>query len=219
YNDLCQYPVFPWVLSDYESPTIDLQNPLSYRDLSKPMGALNPDRLNEFLERWHSFEEDCGIPAFMYGSHYSTMVGVVLHFLVRLQPFAALHKEMQNGHFDVPDRLFSSVPRTYKHNTTQMAEVKELTPEWFTTPDMFRNVNNFSLGCTQEGEVVGDVELPPWAATPEEFVRINRLALESDYVSQNLHLWVDLIFGCKQRGPEAVEAHNVFYYLTYYGSV
>ncbi|KAJ1384145.1 hypothetical protein B484DRAFT_410900, partial [Ochromonadaceae sp. CCMP2298] len=29
YNDLCQYPVFPWVLSDYESPTIDLQNPLS----------------------------------------------------------------------------------------------------------------------------------------------------------------------------------------------
>jgi hypothetical protein len=92
----------------------------------------------QFLERWHSFEEDCGIPAFMYGSHYSTMVGVVLHFLVRLQPFAALHKEMQNGHFDVPDRLFSSVPRTYKQNTTQMAEVKELTPEWFTTPDMFR---------------------------------------------------------------------------------
>ena len=29
-----------------------------------------------------------------------------------------------------------------------------------------------------------DVELPPWAATAEEFVRINAQALESDYVTQ-----------------------------------
>jgi hypothetical protein len=28
-----------------------------------------------------------------------------------------------------------------------------------------------------------------------------------------------LIFGYKQRGPDAIEAKNVFYYLTYYGSV
>lgn len=30
---------------------------------------------------------------------------------------------------------------------------------------------------------------------------------------------MDLIFGYKQRGPAAKEAHNVFYYLTYYGAV
>ncbi|KAJ1996992.1 hypothetical protein GGI04_005565, partial [Coemansia thaxteri] len=51
------------------------------------------------------------------------------------------------------------------------------------------------------------------------FVRINRLALESEHVSANLHKWVDLIFGFKQRGTEAVKAHNVFYYLTYEGAV
>ena len=55
--------------------------------------------------------------------------------------------------------------------------------------------------------------------SPEEFIRINREALESEYVSAHLHEWIDLIFGYKQRGPEAVEACNVFYYLTYYGSV
>jgi hypothetical protein len=31
--------------------------------------------------------------------------------------------------------------------------------------------------------------------------------------------WIDLIFGYKQRGEEAVAAHNVFYYLTYEGAV
>lgn len=38
-------------------------------------------------------------------------------------------------------------------------------------------------------------------------------------MSQNLHHWVDLIFGYKQRGRAAEEAHNVFYYLTYSGAV
>lgn len=58
------------------------------------MGAVNPDRLAEFIDRYRSFD-DPDIPSFMYGSHYSTAVGVVLHYLVRLQPFAELHKEMQ----------------------------------------------------------------------------------------------------------------------------
>lgn len=61
------------------------------------MGAVNPERLAEFIDRYRSFD-DPDIPSFMYGSHYSTAVGVVLHYLVRLQPFAELHKEMQvNG--------------------------------------------------------------------------------------------------------------------------
>jgi ABC-type multidrug transport system fused ATPase/permease subunit len=50
------------------------------------------------------------------------------------------------------------------------------------------------------GQRVGDVELPPWARTPQEFIQKNRQALESDYVSENIHNWIDLIFGYKQRG-------------------
>lgn len=64
-----------------------------------------------------------------------------------------------------------------------------------------------------------DVCLPPWAKDAYDFVRIHRLALESEHVSQNLHSWIDLIFGYKQRGHEAVKAANVFYYLTYEGAV
>ena len=221
YNDICQYPVFPWVLADYSSREIpDLSDKSNFRDLSKPVGALNPDRLEEFLERFRTFA-DPSIPPFMYGSHYSTSAGVVLHFLVRLHPFAGLHRQLQSGHFDVADRLFSSVPRTWGMCTGQSAaEVKELTPEWYCNPAFLRNSNNFKLGTSQEGDLLGDVELPPWAMnSPEKFIEVMRAALESDVCSEMLPDWIDLIFGRKQQGPEAIKANNVFFYLTYYGSV
>ncbi|KAF9582747.1 hypothetical protein BGW38_010818, partial [Lunasporangiospora selenospora] len=48
YNDLTQYPVFPWILADYTSDELDLNNPKTFRDLSRPMGAQSPDREKDF---------------------------------------------------------------------------------------------------------------------------------------------------------------------------
>lgn len=31
YNDLNQYPVFPWIIADYTSPVLDLNNPNTFR--------------------------------------------------------------------------------------------------------------------------------------------------------------------------------------------
>lgn len=98
--------------------------------------------------------------------------------------------------------------------------MKELIPEFFTSPEIFINTNGFPLGETQTKSPVANVKLPPWAkGSPHEFIRLHRLALESEYVSSNLHNWIDLIFGYKQRGPAAAAAHNVFHYLSYEGSV
>lgn len=48
YNDLMQYPIFPWVLADYESHSLDFSAPSSFRDLAKPMGA-------QVVYIWHMF--------------------------------------------------------------------------------------------------------------------------------------------------------------------
>lgn len=60
---------------------------------------------------------------------------------------------------------------------------------------MFLNLNEYNMGETQEKMRVSHVELPKWAKNAYEFVRINRMALESEFVSCQLHQWIDLIFG------------------------
>lgn len=52
FYDLTQYPVFPWVIADYTSQELDLNDARVYRDLTKPMGAQNPERLDKLLERF-----------------------------------------------------------------------------------------------------------------------------------------------------------------------
>jgi hypothetical protein len=88
FNDLSQYPVLPWVLADYSSPTLDLANPQTFRDLSKPIGALND-------------------PSNFSNPFY------VLHYLVRVEPFTSLHISLCDHKFDSVSRTFSSISHEF----------------------------------------------------------------------------------------------------------
>ncbi|XP_061381193.1 WD repeat and FYVE domain-containing protein 3 isoform X2 [Danaus plexippus] len=221
YNDLMQYPVFPWILSDYDSLELDLTHPATFRDLTKPMGAQSPDRLEQFRKRYKEWDDPHGeTPPYHYGTHYSSAM-IVCSYLVRMEPFTQHFLRLQGGHFDLADRMFHSIKEAWnsasRHN---MADVKELIPEFFYLPEFLVNSNNFDLGSKQSGVSLGDVVLPPWAkGDPREFIRLHRAALESDYVSHKLHHWIDLVFGYKQQGSSAVEACNVFHHLFYEGNV
>ncbi len=204
YNDLNQYPVFPWVLTNYEDTEVDLGSANNYRDLSRPIGALNPARRRFFEERFAAWEEQNAdseeandVPAFHYGTHYST-AAFTLNYMMRLEPFTTMFIALQGGKFDQPDRLFTSVQKAWDNCQRDTADVKELIPEFYCLPEMFTNMNGYDMG-QGEGKN-GDVELPPWAKTPHEFVRVNRQALESEFVSCQIHQWIDLIFGYKQKG-------------------
>jgi len=95
---------------------------------------------------------------------------------------------------------------------------KELIPEFY-EPDSHEFLSNslgLDLGVRANGDRVDDIVLPPWAETPKHFLEKHREALESDYVSDNLHKWIDLIFGNKQA---SLEDFNVFRPISYEGNV
>lgn len=107
-NDLSQYPVFPWVIQDYISEELDLKDPKVYRDLTKPIGALNQDRLKGFIERSQHYNQG---QVYLYGTHYSSPFYVV-GYLVRQYPLYMLH--LNNGRFDRSDRIFNSIAEDWK---------------------------------------------------------------------------------------------------------
>ncbi|KAJ3373009.1 hypothetical protein HDU91_001442 [Kappamyces sp. JEL0680] len=219
YNDLTQYPTFPWILSNYTDTELDLEDPSNYRDLSLPMGGQGPARAEQFADRFNTWD-DPTLPGCHYGTHYSSSM-IVCSFLLRLEPFTEQYLKLQGGHFDHPDRLFHSIPQSWnsasKLNTT---DVRELIPEFFYLPNFLLNQNKFDFGSKQTGEVIDDVVLPAWALDNSRmFIKIHRLALESEHVSANIHNWIDLVFGYKQQGEEAAKALNVFHYLSYEGAV
>ncbi|KAI8736726.1 protein FAN [Biomphalaria glabrata] len=213
FNDLAQYPVMPWVIQDYSSSKLDLDDEDSYRDLSKPIGALNKERLDRIKERLPDLPE----PKFLYGSHYSTP-GYVLFYLARIAPEYVLC--LQNGKFDHPDRMFNNFFDTWNNVLCGASDFKELIPEFYSgNGDFLLHRGPVTFGFRNDGRPVGDVELPPWASSPAELVTVLRKALESDVVSRKIHHWIDLVFGYQQRGEEAWKADNVFYYLTYEGAI
>ena len=236
FNDLGQYPVFPWVLADYTSLHLDLRNPSVFRDLRWPMGAQDEHQREKLIAKYKDLyqmyqmntdgtDDGFKMPPFHYGSHYSA-AAFVLWYLMRLEPYTSLHVQLQEGKFDKADRLFESIAATWKGCTSNPTDVKELIPEFFYCPEMFENLNNVEFGETQNGKVIDSVKLPPWAHDAYDFVTQNREALESEYVSSNLHHWIDLIFGYKQRPPhvpngsmESVNSCNVYFHLTYADAV
>ena len=207
FHDLSQYPVFPWVIKQYTEPVLNLDDPETYRDLSQPVGALNPQRLEELKSL---FGEMDGDPLRCHYRVFYTSPATVVNYLIRCEPFTTCHIDLQSGAFDHATRIVTSIPATWKSVTSTRPDFRELIPEFYTLPSMLVNSNKFDLGLENS-----DMELPPWCSGPDEFIFLNRVALESKIVTQSLNGWVDLIFGYKSRGKEAVQAFNDFHPFSY----
>ncbi|KAL0213362.1 hypothetical protein RCL1_006988 [Eukaryota sp. TZLM3-RCL] len=241
FKDLTSYPIFPWILTDYTSSSIDISDHSVYRDLSKPVGALNQNRLKNFKKRYSDmlgiFESEFGftplpghyLPSsfplsqilqvpMLYGCHYST-AGYVLFYLLRDVPELVLR--FQNGHFDSADRCFHSIAETFDHVISSNTDVKELIPQFYDPQSVsfLSNKKSIKFDCRHDGQSIDDVILPPWATSPQHFIDTLRRALESDHVSSQLNDWIDLIFGYKQSGMPAIQADNVFHHLSYRNAV
>ena len=213
-NDLSQFPVFPWIISDYESPTFTYDNKDSLRDLKFPVGAQSTASQALMKSKFNSLKEERMAP-YHSGSHYSNC-GIVVHFLLRLEPFTTQARELQGGNFDVADRLFISLKYAWESCSMGIGgDVKELIPDLFYNPFLFRNYSKYSFGVTSDGHTIIDALPPKWAKSNWDFIIKNRNSLESSTVSKELNNWIDLIFGYKQMDKYAEGSFNVFTPSTY----
>ena len=212
------------MLSEYSSESLDLDDPSSFRPLWRAVGALDERRLaaaralrQELLSMQLQLDaagangggggggaSPDAQP--LYHTHYSSPA-YVAYYLLRVFPELTIH--IQSGSFDQSSRVFASVDEMWQNvSKRSTGDVKELIPQFYSEASFLTN----ELGIAPSQDVV----LPPWAhGSPDEFVRLMRAALESDYVSAHLHLWIDLVFGSKQLGPAALAADNLFHGYTY----
>ncbi len=273
FNDLTQYPVFPWIIINYD--TLELEENRDFRNLSIPMGMLDINekaeaRKETFIDFYNTLKTDMkeSMPDFdyaafldkfdgyiehynhkknknkdkdkdkdennldetnvnkvqinqlpyFYGTHYSNPT-YVSHYLTRLFPHASISIEIHGDKFDDPERMFISLHRTFETASTLKDDIRELIPEFYTLPEMFLNINNFNLSqdkLDSEGHkmVINNVELPPWSSNKAtNFIVEMRKNLENNHLK--LNKWVDLIFGCAQKGEKAEENNNIFILNSY----
>ena len=220
FNDISQYPVFPWILNSYQDP---LKNDFSedkynLRDMSLPMGMMAIEEKGEqrkelFLLNYETLKESGEMKPYFYGSNYSNPI-YVCNYLMRIFPFTHISIELQGSKFDQPDRLFISVESSFYNSITQKTDVRELIPEFYYLPEIFLNINDLNMGVLENGQKVSDI-LTPCHNNPYEFVLTMKSILESNELSNSIQNWIDLIFGSKAKGKEAENANNLFTEASY----
>ena len=174
------------------------------------------------------------IPYF-YGSHFSNSM-YVSHYLMRIFPYCLNMIEIQKKGFDVPERLFINLHKSFYTSISDKGDLREIVPEFFTLPEMFLNINELNFGeininaykklifdeNEEESEEktekvkVNEVIMPSWCEnSPFIFSEKYRKILESHNL--NINPWIDLIFGFTQRGIKAQKAGNLYLPYSYDG--
>lgn len=182
WGDHIFYTVMPWVIDFSVKP--DQNNDAGWRDLSKSKWRLAKG--DEQLDFTYSSSE---IPHHVSDECLSELA--VCSYKARRLPLNVLRMAVRTVY--EPNEYPSTMQRLYQWTPD------ECIPEFYCDPQIF-----YSLHAG-----MSDLSVPSWAGTPEEFIELHRDALESDRVSSQIHLWIDITFGYKMSGTAAIAAKNV----------
>ena len=189
-GDANNHPIFPWVC-DFTHPS------RGFRDLTRSKFRLNKgdDQLNfTYNNARDEVRRGADADSAPTPHHVGDILTDVTYYVykARMTPREVLCTHVRPRW--VPEEYPASMEKMY------MWTPDECIPEFFTDPLLFHSIH----------PDLPDLALPGWCDSPESFVAAHRQILEGDYVSSQLHHWIDLTFGYKLSGEAAVRAKNVY---------
>lgn len=214
FQDVNQYPILPWVLSEYSK---DFTNPSVLaklggkqnilRNLSYHVSVQTKPKQEYIIDKYID-EKSKGFKRH-FGVHYSTS-GFLYYYLIRLSPITEDSIKFQNFHFDHPNRIFVSLKDTWEI-LDRLYDNRELIPDLFSIAEIFLNANCFYMGKNSTTlQLADDFKLPFYAKdNPVYMIYLQRYLLEDKLVSDNICYWIDNIFGENQL-KKSKDSLNIF---------
>ena len=214
YNDINQYPIFPWILLQSKSGSHKNKETLpKFRELEFPISIKKKEDIQDAILFFEASQEENPKYPSHYRLHYSTS-GYLLTYLVRISPFTEEQIRFQNDQFDSPSRQINSIDEILSILSSGH-DNRELVPEYFTTVEFLLNSNYVDFGCRLNDKImINDIGYPEkFFVSMSQFIYYNRLLLNiKTYFEEinkpafeeelKINLWIDLIFGCKQWDPK-----------------
>ena len=186
YNDVNQYPVFPWLILYGEKE----------RDMRYTITAQDEDTRMLLKEKYPFSSEHF---PYHYTTHYSN-ASFLIYYLIRINPFTDNQITLQVNKFDVPDRQFNSLDEIQKILYTTK-QPREVIPEFFMSTEFFYNYNCNYFGVKNNTNIlVNDLINKKNFKSPLEFVLNNEVLLESPKFKSQINFFFDNIFGVGQMG-------------------
>ena len=186
YNDVNQYPVFPWLMLYGEKE----------RDLKYTITAQDEDTRMALKEKYPFSSEHF---PYHYTTHYSN-ASFLIYYLIRINPFTDNQITLQVNKFDVPDRQFNSLDEIQKILYTTK-QPRELIPEFFMSTEFFYNYNCNYFGAKNNSNIlVNDLINKSNFKTPLEYVLNNEVLIESPKFKSQINYFFDNVFGVGQMG-------------------
>ena len=135
FEDLSQYPVFPWILQNYKEKELSLEGNI-YRDLRYPIAGISEKKRIDAKTKFENTDDFPG-GRFQYGSHY--LPGrAVLGYLMRLQPYTLMIYRFDSGG-DCPSRHFHILESRWQCILDECGNNIELIPEFYCNPEILAN--------------------------------------------------------------------------------